>query len=131
MRTEVKLENGTVLRVGETYLVDGWSDEERVKISVVGDTKFLAHTINGWEEVYHIEEDWIPYEEPKKDKWYKVLAQTHSGNSRQTAYVKSVLDSHILLKEYSSEEEMINDLKKYGEPHANGGLINFNNKFKH
>jgi hypothetical protein len=112
MRPEVKLENGTVLRVGETYLVDGWSDEERVKISVVGDTKFLAHTINGWEEVYHIEEDWIPYEEPKKDKWYKVLAQTKSGNSSQTAYVKSVLYSHILLKEYSSWEEMINDVKK-------------------
>lgn len=126
MRTEVKLKNGTVLRAGETYLIDGWSDEERIKINIVGDTKFLAYTINGWEEMYDIEEDWIPYEEPKKEKWVQFIKLVSSNlgvgeKNSASIYLMTKDRFHTLgfvaseveiLREWDSKEDMINDLKK-------------------
>jgi len=59
--------------------------------------------------------DWIPYEKEKKEKWYKVLMVDSDNLYDVPVYMcQSDFDdlNEPFLKEYSSKEEMIKDLKK-------------------
>ena len=67
MKTEVKLENGTVLEVGKRYTQNGWKKTEVVIINYIGKEKFFGTLENGKETFWGIDYKWLPYEEEKKD----------------------------------------------------------------
>lgn len=114
MRTEVKLENGTILSVGKTYTQFGWTKEERITVTAVGNLFFLANDSLGYEDDYAIDDDWITYEEEKK--WFEYL-RLDFESEEETRYRieysnRPKLANVILLREWDSKEQMIEDLKK-------------------
>jgi len=94
----------------------------------------LIHTTNKgfysfeqlMEKIYdQTEEQWAEYwdklyrkqqKEEKKEKWYEVLEERGFTNTREMDYVAIYTiepsESYIILREWNSKEEMINDLKK-------------------
>jgi len=116
MRTEVKLENGTILKVGKTYTQFGWTKEERITVTAVGNLFFLANDSLGYEDDYSIEDNWLHYEEEETEKWFEHL-RLDFESSEETRYRieysnRPKLANVILLREWDSKEKMINDLKK-------------------
>ena len=64
MRTEVKLENGTLLKVGEKYRQDHYDVESWIEVTALGRQRFLLITdCDNLEQSGTYNEDWIPYEE--------------------------------------------------------------------
>ena len=115
MRTEVKLENGTILKVGKTYTQFGWTKEERITVTAVGDLFFLANDSLGYEDYYAIKDNWLPYEEEKTEKWYEILTAPYRfPNGYHKVYTSNDCfeEGDIILREWDSKEQMINDLKK-------------------
>lgn len=63
----ITLENGTTLKVGEKYRLSGWDKNEFCKIEFFGDRLFIAKSRNDYEEAWRINDNWLPYTEPKTD----------------------------------------------------------------
>jgi len=117
MRTEVKLENGTILKVGKKYVHATWLRDEVYEITAIGRDLFMYISEGkDYELTHEIDNDWIPYQEEKTEKWYEILAYNSLGignhkfcNSKNLSNYEVDID---ILREWDSKEEMINDLKK-------------------
>lgn len=69
MRTEVKLQNGTVLRVGDKYLVDKRDqyNDRWFKILCIGNHEVFFTDYQGCESSFPINFiNWHPYQEKRK-----------------------------------------------------------------
>lgn len=116
----MKLENGTILEAGSRIIHKDYGTDYLL-VTAVGLNSFIAKGGgNGFAEgFYPIDEDWIPYDEEKKEKWCEALSRKEINESYQLYYGVNV-DSHlpldndycIILREWNSKEEMIKDLKK-------------------
>jgi hypothetical protein len=122
----MRLENGTLLEVGKKYKSAQWH-KGFVTITALGRDSFLGiyskvvdETGLPSEDTWFINESWLPYEEEKKDKWYKVLEQRSriADIPENNEYDKVIIFTtepgleDIILREWDSKEQMINDLKK-------------------
>lgn len=115
----MKLKNGTVLEVGKKYIHATWLRDEVYEVTAIGRNLFM-YIPEGcdYELTHEIDNDWIPYEEEKKEKWYEVLfnldapaLEKHKQMSKRYTNDKGLITA-IYLREWNSKEEMINDLKK-------------------
>lgn len=113
----MKLDNGTVLEVGKKYVHATWLNDEIYEVTAIGRDLFM-YIPSGcdYELTHEIDNDWIPYEDPKIDKWYEYL---HLGfeSEEEARFVlwysnRPRLANVIPLREWDSKEEMIKDLKK-------------------
>jgi len=116
MRNKVELKNGTVLEVGKKYTQNAWLKDEVVEVVFIGEEAFFAIDEENEESIYPVNNDWIPYEEPKTEKWYEYL-RLDFENEAETTYRleysnRPKLANVIYLREWNSKEEMIKDLKK-------------------
>lgn len=116
MRNKVELKNGVTLEVGKKYVHATWLNDTIYKVTAIGYNLFM-YIPEGcdYELTHEIDNDWIPYEEPKTEKWYKVLMVDSDNLYDVPVYMRqSDYDdlNEPFLKEYSSKEEMIKDLKK-------------------
>jgi hypothetical protein len=74
----ITLENGTTLKVGEKYRLESWSKGTFIEILFIGEKFFFVKYQNGDEYSWPIDDDWLPYTEPKEEpkplegyqKWY-------------------------------------------------------------
>lgn len=117
MRTEVKLGNGTLLEVGKKYRHSIWGDENSpyYECVAIGYEMWMWRDCQGIENCSYIVEDWIPYEETKKEKWYEYLV-IYTGFAEKkycdNEKMEELCNDCIILREWDSKENMINDLKK-------------------
>ena len=67
---KTRLENGTILEVGKRYTHKDWiSRKTHIEITAIGRDSFLGiESGEKWEQSWNMEEDWIPYKEPKNKK---------------------------------------------------------------
>lgn len=119
----MKLKNGTVLEVGKKYTRAYCNDFGFVTVTAIGRQAMLAiHSKvvdelgTPTENVWNPDDDWIPYERKKKEKWYEYL-HLHNESEEETRYVlwysnRPRLANVILLREWDSKEEMIKELTK-------------------
>jgi len=119
MNNDVKLKNGTILSVGKKYVHATWTRDEVYEITAIGRDLFMyIPKGKDYELTHEIDNDWIPYEEEKKEKWYEVLfnleapALEYSSQMSKRYTNSDTLITAIYLREWDSKEEMINDLKK-------------------
>lgn len=116
MRNKVELKNGTVLEVGKKYTQSAWLKHEVLEVVFIGKEVFFAIDEENEENIHPVNNDWIPYEEPKAEKWYEYLYLSFDSKE-ETAYKlyysnRPKLANVIYLREWDSKEEMIEDLKK-------------------
>ena len=117
MKNKVELKNGVTLEVGKKYVHAEWVKDEVYEVTAIGDVLFLYKPKDcGYELTHEIDNDWLPYEEPKTEKWYEYL-HLHNESEEETRYVlwysnRPKLANVIYLREWNSKEEMIEDLKK-------------------
>lgn len=119
MRNSIELENGTVLEVGKKYVHATWLNDTIYEVTAIGRNLFVyAQEGCDYELTHEIDNDWIPYEEPKTEKWVEYLNRRGNGDFYHKCYIKlrdiEELDSYdtIIIREWDSKEEMIKDLKK-------------------
>ena len=67
---KTRLENGTILEVGKRYTDKDWITRKTfIEITAIGRDSFLGiESGENWEQQWNMEEDWIPYKEPKNKK---------------------------------------------------------------
>ena len=76
MKTKVTASNDTVLEVGKKYTREDWDEEQYITILAIGEAKIFSVDYTGLEEIWSINTDFLPYEEPKTkpfegyQKWY-------------------------------------------------------------
>jgi hypothetical protein len=116
MRNKVELKNGVTLEIGKKYTHATWTKDEIYEVTAIGETIFVYKPKDcDYELTHEIDNDWIPYEEPKTEKWYKVLMVDSDSLYDVPVYMRQSDFDNLnepFLKEYSSKEEMIEDLKK-------------------
>ena len=116
MKTEVKLENGTILKVGKKYVHATWLRDEVYEITAIGRDLFMYISEGkDYELTHEIDNDWIPYQEEKTEKWYEILTAPYRfPNGYHKVYTSNDCfeEGDIILREWDSKEQMINDLKK-------------------
>ena len=125
MRNKVELKNGTILEVGKKYRVYYWDDEHFISILYIGNQVLLGKDEFGDEGTFDVKIGWLPYEEEKTENYCKILIERTDGalTSFEECFIKEKELIHLedrvfnyvsydVLKEYSSKEEMIKDLKK-------------------
>ena len=117
MNNDVKLKNGTILSVGKKYVHATWTRDEVYEITAIGRDLFMyIPKGKDYELTHEIDNDWLPYEEEKKDKWYEILAYNSLGignhrfcNSKSLSNYEVEID---ILREWDSKEKMLECLKK-------------------
>jgi len=113
----MKLKNGTVLEVGKKYVHATWLRDEVYEITAIGRNLFM-YIPNGkdYELTHEIDNDWIPYEEPKKEKWYEVIVYNSFGVGNRKCcndYNLNKYECHVdIIREWDSKEDMIKELTK-------------------
>ena len=73
--------------VGDLVKLEAWPDERAMRITAIGEIRFLAIALDEGERAYLISAAWLKVEpvKPLPDSWFSVLANGFTGNS----YAKS------------------------------------------
>ena len=108
------------LEVGKKYVHATWARDDWYECIAIGEEMWLWKNRLGVENYSMVDDEWLLYEEKKKEKWYEVLAYTVNDNTEKQGrfilyYPHSRLkfcENEEILREWNSKEEMINDLKK-------------------
>jgi hypothetical protein len=116
MRNKVELENGTVLEVGKKYVHATRIRNKSFNVLCIGEDWFFFVRDNGYEGISEIDNDWIPYEEEKTEKWYEVIVYNSFGVGNRRCCNEINLKNYEcqidIIREWDSKEEMIKELKK-------------------
>ena len=126
MKNKVELKNGVTLEVGKKYIHPTWLKDEVYEVTAIGETIFVYKPKDcDYELTHEIDNNWLPYEEEKTENYCKILIERTDGalTSFEECFIKEKELIHLedrvfnyvsydVLKEYSSKEEMIKDLKK-------------------
>lgn len=115
MRNSIELKNGVTLEVGKKYVHATWLNDTIYEVTAIGRNLFVyAQEGCDYELTHEIDNDWIPYEEPKTEKWYEYLYRKDWNTHFTKVYdIEFEENEHLIkLREWDSKEDMIKDLKK-------------------
>jgi len=90
-------------KVGDKIKLGVWEPDRYAEIIFIGNERFFYNNESGFEHVYPIDQDWLPYAEPQKKKTVK-MARALAQNNNGRFYISDFL--------YSSKEEAISFLGK-------------------
>lgn len=104
------------LEIGKKYTLERWEDTEvYLECLAIGNESWFWRDQDGVEMHSVIDDEWLPYEEENKERWYEVLVvQTNITEQWEQATTLYTQDKNCgtSLREWDSKEEMIKDLKK-------------------
>jgi hypothetical protein len=118
----VKLNNGTILEVGEKYRLSGWDEEAHIEILFLGESAMFTIThyqeSPSQEHSYSIyDHKWLPHTAPQEEvKWktFLMVVQHHKSHIPYQVIIrcKSIEDAKIIHKNAISITEVEIDIKE-------------------
>ena len=88
MRNKIELKNGVTLEVGKKYVHATWLNDTIYEVTAIGRNLFVyAQEGCDYELTHEIDNDWIPYEEPKTEKWVEYLNRRGIGDFYHKCYI--------------------------------------------
>ena len=104
------------LEIGKKYTLERWKDTEVcLECLAIGNESWFWRDQDGVEMHSVIDDEWLLYEEEKKERWYEILVdQDPEGTIKQFTiwYCTAPTIGNEVLRQWDSKEEMIKDLKK-------------------